>query len=133
MNNGITNPNAPTTAGWRSALPSALRWIIWPSAVIHLVLRSLVTAGVDPATVAQQGAWTPINGLGVAGAALVLLGLPVLYAKLADRTLYSVLVAPWLAEASPGAGRRLCCSPSPFGGDACSPVGSGTFCPAQRS
>lgn len=92
--------------------------------VVHLVLRSLVTAGVDPATFAQKGLWIPINVLGVAGAALVLLGLPVLYAKLADATgwlgwlgvvlialawmffglflsLYSVLVAPWLADQAP--------------------------------
>ncbi|MCE7984416.1 MAG: hypothetical protein DYG89_24855 [Caldilinea sp. CFX5] len=102
--------------------------------VVHLVLRSLVTAGVDPATVAQQGAWAPINVLGVAGAALVLLGLPMLYAKMADRTgwlgllgivliafawmffglflsLYSVLVAPWLANEAPA----LAAAPLPAG------------------
>lgn len=102
--------------------------------VIHLVLRSLVTAGLDPATVAQQGLWAPINLLGVVGAALVLLGLPVLYAKLAGATgwlgwlgvvlialawmffglflsLYSLLVAPWLADQAPA----LAAAPLPAG------------------
>ncbi|MEZ4736460.1 MAG: hypothetical protein R3E79_55950 [Caldilineaceae bacterium] len=102
--------------------------------VVHLVLRSLVTAGVDAATVAQQSLWAPINFLGVVGAALVLLGLPVLYAKLADTTgwlgllgvvliglawmffglflsLYSMLVAPWLADQAPA----LAAAPLPVG------------------
>jgi hypothetical protein len=35
----------------------------------HIVLRSLVTAGVDPALVARQGLWVPINALGLLGAA----------------------------------------------------------------
>jgi hypothetical protein len=104
---------------------SGLGMLIGASAfMIHIVLRSLVTAGVDPATFAQQGLWGPINLLGVVGAALVLLGLPVLYTKLAGQTgwlglfgvglialawmffglflsLYSVLVAPWLADQAP--------------------------------
>ncbi|HMQ52363.1 MAG TPA: hypothetical protein PKE64_25740 [Anaerolineae bacterium] len=102
--------------------------------VIHLVLRSLVTAGLDPATVAQQSLWAPINFLGVVGAALMLLGLPVLYAKLAGATgwlgwlgvvlialawmffglflsLYSLLVAPWLADQAPA----LAAAPLPAG------------------
>ncbi|MEZ4864899.1 MAG: hypothetical protein R3C14_26535 [Caldilineaceae bacterium] len=89
--------------------------------MVHIVLRSLVTAGVDPVTFAQQGVWAPINALGAVGAALVLFGLPVLYAKLARPTgwlglfgvalialtwmffglflsLYSMLVVPWLAD-----------------------------------
>lgn len=92
--------------------------------MVHIVLRSLVTAGVDPATFAQQDLWAPINTLGVVGAAPVILGLPILYAKLAGQTglfglvgvvlialawmffglflsLYSVLVAPWLADQAP--------------------------------
>lgn len=91
---------------------------------VHIVLRSLVTAGLDPATFAKQGLWVPINTLGVVGAALVLIGLPVLYTKLAGPTgllgllgivllalawmffglflsLYSVLIAPWLADQAP--------------------------------
>lgn len=102
--------------------------------IVHIVLRSLVTAGVDAATVAQQGLWVPINLLGVVGAVLVLLGLPVLYAKLAGPTgwlglfgvllialawiffglflsLYSVLVAPWLADQAPA----LATAPLPAG------------------
>lgn len=92
--------------------------------VIHLVLRSLITAGVDPSTFAKQALWVPINALGVVGAVLVLLGLPAMYARLAGPTgllglvgvaliavawmffgvflsFYSVLVLPWLAEKAP--------------------------------
>lgn len=104
---------------------SGLGLLIGASAfLVHLVLRSFVTAGLDPVTFAQQSSWAPINVLGLVGAALVLLGLPVLYAKLAGSTgwlgllgvllialawiffgiflsLYSVLVAPWLADQAP--------------------------------
>lgn len=92
--------------------------------IVHLVWRSLATAGVDSMTFTQRSSWVPINGLGVIGAALVLLGLPLLYAKLAGPTgllglvgvvlialawiffglflsLYSVLIAPWLADQAP--------------------------------
>jgi hypothetical protein len=40
--------------------------------IVHLVARSVITAGVDPATLAQQGMWVPVNLLGVLGAVLVL-------------------------------------------------------------
>ena len=92
--------------------------------VVHVVLRSLITAGVDPSTFAKQGLWVPINALGVMGAALVLLGLPAMYARVAGPTgllglvgvvlvavawmffgvflsLYSVLLLPWLADKAP--------------------------------
>lgn len=91
---------------------------------VHIVLRSMATAGLDPATFAQQALWVPINILGVGGAALVLLGLPPMYAQIARPTgwlgwlgvvlialawmffglflsLYSVLVMPWLADQAP--------------------------------
>ena len=51
--------------------------------VLHVVLRSVLTAGVDPAVSAQAGLWVPLNALGALGAALVLLGLPALYAPMA--------------------------------------------------
>jgi hypothetical protein len=92
---------------------------------VHLVARSLLTAGADPVVLYQQGRWGLVNTLGVAGAALVLLGLPGMYAWLAAPTgrlgltgvvllelgwmfhglflsLYSLLVAPWLAAQAPG-------------------------------
>jgi hypothetical protein len=92
--------------------------------IVHVVLRSLITAGVDPASFAKAGFWVPINILGVVGAALVLLGLPVLYVWIASPagllgligvallgmawlffgvflSLYSVLVLPWLADQAP--------------------------------
>lgn len=92
--------------------------------IVHLVARSVITAGADPATVATADLWVPINSLGVFGAALVLLGLPALYARLAGPTgmlglagvvliglawmlfgmflsLYAALVAPWLADQAP--------------------------------
>jgi hypothetical protein len=66
---------------------SGLGMLIGASAfLVHLVLRSFVTAGLDPVTFTQQSSWVPINVLGLVGAALVLLGLPVLYAKLAGAT-----------------------------------------------
>jgi hypothetical protein len=92
--------------------------------IVHVVLRSLITAGVDPASFAKAGFWMPINILGVVGAALVLLGLPVLYVWIAGPaglpgligvallatawlvfgvflSFYSVLVLPWLADQAP--------------------------------
>lgn len=91
---------------------------------IHLVARSLVTAGADPVALAKGGLWAPISGLGVLGAVLVLLGLPGMYARMAAATgipglagvallgcawlffgvflsLYGLLLAPWLAEQAP--------------------------------
>src|SRR3990170_8079232 len=92
--------------------------------VVHVVLRAVITAGPAPATVAKQSSWVPISALGLMGAALVLLGLPAMYARMAGPTgviglvgvvlialalmffgvflsLYSVLVLPWLADKAP--------------------------------
>jgi hypothetical protein len=92
--------------------------------VVHVVLRSVVTAGPDPAAFAKEGLWIPINAVGVVGAVLVLLGLPAAYARMAGAaglsgmigvallaaawmffglflSLYSVLVLPWLADQAP--------------------------------
>lgn len=90
----------------------------------HVVLRSLITAGTDPAAVALDGSWAPVSMLGVAGAVLVLLGLPAVGARLAPTaglpaivgttllamawmffglflSLYGLLVLPWLARKAP--------------------------------
>src|SRR5215218_9398483 len=95
--------------------------------IVHIVARSVITAGANPATFTKEGLWVPINILGVIGAALVLLGLPATYARMAGPigvlglvgvvlialawlffgvflSLYSVLVAPWLAEKAPSLG-----------------------------
>lgn len=100
--------------------------------IVHLVARSVITAGADPVTMTQQALWVPVNLLGVLGAILVLLGLPGLYARIAAASrfsglagmallviawlffalflsLYSLLVAPWLAEQMPA----LAASPLP--------------------
>ena len=92
--------------------------------VVHLVARSAITAGADLATVAKQGLWQPINALGVVGAALVLLGMPGMYARMGTPagalgllgvtlialawlffgiflSLFSLLIAPWLADRAP--------------------------------
>jgi hypothetical protein len=92
--------------------------------VVHVVLRSLITAGLDPSSFAQQGLWVPINALGLIGAVLVLLGLPAMYAGVAAVTgrlglagvvliavawmffgvflsLYAMLLLSWLAERAP--------------------------------
>jgi hypothetical protein len=104
--------------------------------VFHVVLRSVLTAGVDPAVSAQAGLWVPLNALGALGAALVLLGLPALYARMAGEggmpglvgfalvevswmffglflSLYGALVLPWLADQTP---RLVAASaPTPLG------------------
>jgi hypothetical protein len=104
--------------------------------VLHIVLRSVLSAGVDPAVSAKAGLWVPVNALGALGAALVLLGLPAVYARMAPQggltgvvgfalievswmffglflSLYGALVLPWLAEQAP---RLLAASaPAPFG------------------
>jgi hypothetical protein len=92
--------------------------------IVHLVARSAITAGSDPVIVAQDSLWGPINILGVLGAALVLLGLPAMYSRMAGPSglgglvgvalvalawmffgiflsLYSLLVMPWLASEAP--------------------------------
>ncbi len=92
--------------------------------VVHIVLRSAITAGLEPTSLAKQGLWVPINAVGVTGALLVLLGLPGMYAHMAGAagwpgligigllsvawmffglflSLYSVLVFPWLADKAP--------------------------------
>jgi hypothetical protein len=104
--------------------------------VLHVVWRSVLSAGVDPAVSAQAGLWVPVNALGALGAALVLLGLPALYARMAGQgglpglagfalievswmffglflSLYGALVLPWLADQAP----RLAAgsSPTPLG------------------
>ena len=95
------------------------------ASVVHVVARSVLTAGVDPAVSARAASWVPVNALGALGAALVLLGLPAAYARVAGPggvpglvgvalvalawmflglflALYGALVAPWLAAAAPG-------------------------------
>ncbi|MCB0188850.1 MAG: hypothetical protein KDE31_31485, partial [Caldilineaceae bacterium] len=92
--------------------------------MVHIVLRSLMTAGVEQTIFAQQGLWIPLNLLGALGAVLVIFGLPLLTAR--DRrsigwlgwsgiglitvawmffglflSLYSILVVPWLADQAP--------------------------------
>jgi hypothetical protein len=92
--------------------------------IVHLVLRSVVTAGANPITFYQESPWIPINLLGALGAALVLLGLPGMYARMAGPaavsglvgavlialawmffgvflSFFGVLVAPWLADQAP--------------------------------
>jgi hypothetical protein len=84
----------------------------------------MLTAGVDPAVSALMGLWAPLNALGALGAALVLLGLPAVYARMAGRagltsldgfalievswmffglflSLYGAIVLPWLATQAP--------------------------------
>lgn len=84
----------------------------------------MITAGLGPSASAQQDLWVPINLLGVLGAVLVLLGLPAIYVRAAEKTglagflgtaliavawmffglflsLYAVIVLPWLAIRAP--------------------------------
>jgi hypothetical protein len=104
--------------------------------VLHVVLRSVLSAGVGPAVSAQAGLWVQVNALAALGAALVLLGLPAVYARMAGEgglpgvvgfalievswmffglflSLYGALVLPWLAEEAP---RLVAASaPTPLG------------------
>jgi hypothetical protein len=103
---------------------------------LHVVLRSVLSAGVDPAVSAQAGLWVPVNVLGALGAALVLLGLPALYVRMSGEgrlpglvgfaliaaawmffglflSLYGALVLPWLVDQAP---RLVAASaPTPLG------------------
>jgi hypothetical protein len=92
--------------------------------IVHLVARSVISAGQDPVIYAQESIWTAVNLVGVFGAALLLLGLPALYARMAGPSgwsgllgvvlvalawmffglflsLYGALVMPWLASEAP--------------------------------
>ena len=91
---------------------------------LHVVMRSMLTAGVDPVDSAQSTLWVPVNALGAVGATLVLLSLPAMYRRLAGRDsargligfgllatswtffgvflgLYGAIVMPWLANQAP--------------------------------
>lgn len=92
--------------------------------VVHIALRSLVTAGAQPTVFAQQPSWVWINTLGSLAAIAVLFGLPAVHGHLAGRSgrasflgllliavswlffgvflsLYGLLILPWLAENAP--------------------------------
>ncbi len=102
--------------------------------VVHIVARSLLTAGADPLTFPLEDAWVPTNVLGLAGALLVLIGLPGTFASFISRegalvvaglslvavawtffgvflSLYGALLLPWLAEKAPS----LISAPPPAG------------------
>src|ERR687897_2723894 len=104
--------------------------------VLHVILRSVLTAGVDPAVSAKAGLWVQVNAIGALGAALVLLGLPAVYSRMAGEgglpglvgfalievswmffglflSLDGALVLPWLADQAP---RLVAASaPTPLG------------------
>jgi hypothetical protein len=87
--------------------------------VLYVVLRSVLSAGVDPAVSAQGSLWVQVNALGALGAALVLLGLPAVVAtrgmRIAEDAAHrgglgvgfvAIAVQSLLAEDTPF--RRLC-------------------------
>lgn len=92
--------------------------------VVHVVLRSVLTAGVAPVDSAQGSLLVPVNTLGTIGATLVLLGMPTICVRRAGQvgkagragfaliavswmffglflSLYGALVLPWLADEAP--------------------------------
>jgi hypothetical protein len=94
--------------------------------IIHIVARSAITAGAGGITTifAKDDLWGPVNALGVIGAVLVLVGMPAMYARMADSSgllgiigvllialgwmffglflsFYSMVVLPWLASNAP--------------------------------
>lgn len=113
----MTGPQIFRISG-RALLAGAIAFIV------HVVLRSVITAGPDPAAFAKAGLWVPVNVLGVIGAFLVILGVPAVYARMAASngvsvllgialvaaawmffgvflSLYGLLVLPWLADKAP--------------------------------
>jgi hypothetical protein len=133
---GGSYPRRTVTGTRLSRIGGLLVFIGAGAFVLHVILRSVLTAGVDPAVSAQAGLWVPVNALGALGAALVLLGLPAVYARMAGQgglpglvgfalievswmffglflSLYGALVVPWLADQAP----RLVggSSPAPLG------------------
>jgi hypothetical protein len=109
---------------WLSGIGGLLVVVGAVTFVAHLVVRSVLTAGVDSAVSAQASLWAPINALGALGAVLVLLGLPAVYARMVSQgglaglvgfaliemawiffglflSLYGALVLPWLAVQAP--------------------------------
>lgn len=100
--------------------------------IAHIVARSMLTAGVEPAISAQGRFWMPINATGALGAMLVLLGMPAIRPRLTRGgarggtlglrllagswmffgvflSLYAALVQPWVARKSP----ELLAGPTP--------------------
>jgi hypothetical protein len=49
--------------------------------IAHLAARSLLTAGADPVSAAEDSHWALVNTLGALGATFVLRGLPGMYAR----------------------------------------------------
>jgi len=121
---GGSYPRRTVTGTRLSGIGGLLVFVGAVAFVLHIVLRSVLTAGVDPAVSAQAGLWVPVNALGALGAALVLLGLPAVYARMAGQgglsglvgfalievswmffglflSLYGALVLPWLADQAP--------------------------------
>jgi hypothetical protein len=105
--------------------------------IVHVIARSMVTAGLEPSASAMQSLWIPINALGVVGAMLVSLGLPALYARVAASSgrmgligmvliavawmffgvflsFYGALVMPWLAEKAPTLVAKSAAVPTAF-------------------
>jgi hypothetical protein len=127
MTVSMTRTIAGTATGMRlSGIGGFLVVIGAVAFVMHIVARSVLTAGVDPAVSAQMGLWAPVNVLGALGAVLVLLGLPAIYPQMAGKgrlsslglvgfalievswtffglflSLYGALVLPWLAAQAP--------------------------------
>lgn len=122
----------PVTGARPSRVGGLLIFVGAIAFVVHIVLRSVLTAGVDPAVSARTALWVPVNALGALSAALVLLGLPAIYARMAAQgglsglvgfalievswaffglflSLYGALVLPWLADQAP----RLVAGSSP--------------------
>jgi hypothetical protein len=92
--------------------------------IVYVVVRSLLTSGVDPSVSATHAFWIPVNAFGVLGAILVLIGLPAMYSRIFAAagltglvgvvltaaawiffgvflSLYATLLLPWLAEEAP--------------------------------
>ena len=61
---GGSYPRRTVTGKRLSKIGGLLVFVGAVAFVLHIVLRSVLTAGVDPAVSAQAGLWVPVNVLG---------------------------------------------------------------------
>src|SRR3712207_8420078 len=71
---GGSYPRRRVTGTRLSGIGGLLVFVGAGAFVLHVVLKSVLTAGVDPAVSAQAGLWVPVNALRALGAPVVLLG-----------------------------------------------------------
>jgi len=82
--------------------------------IVHVIARSMVTAGLEPSASAMQSLWIPINALGVVGAMLVSLIAVAWMFFGVFLSFYGALVMPWLADKAPTLVAKSAAVPTAF-------------------